>query len=56
MINNFDVIDGHHVYRDKQTQDIANYVAHECAKRAESEEYDVLKKRKLKKNLAYRQK
>ena len=50
IINNFDVIDGHHVYRDKQTQDIANYVAHECAKRAESEEYDILKKRKLKKN------
>ena len=50
IINNFDVLDGLHVFRDKKSQDIANYVAHECAKRAESEEYDVLKKRKLKKN------
>ena len=44
IINNFDVVDGHQVYRDRQTQDIAKYVAHECAKRAESEEYDLDKK------------
>ena len=33
----------------KQTQDIANYIAHECAKRAESEEYDILKRGSWKK-------